>query len=117
MRVLIKPHFRIRDDRHRLIAVADYLAHLNPNEKIRVYAERRWDLMNLFGSMFSAVLLGMIGGLGLRWALNLGADPSKMWWIFVVIGLVELVWLQSFVGIWYEQEMIGMRIIYDSVKK
>lgn len=57
----------VEDDDDILITISDHISHTYKNEEIRRYQERRWDLLNLMGSVCVTILLGLALGYAIRW--------------------------------------------------
>ena len=59
----------VRDNREVLTLVSDHIYQTHDEEKVHSYIERRWDLLNIIGSVILAIPLALVTGHALRLVL------------------------------------------------
>jgi len=54
------------EDKKRVVAVCNYITHLEKEDKISRYAQRRWDIYNLLSTELVTLIIGSVLGLSFR---------------------------------------------------
>lgn len=78
----------VRDDREVLTLVSDHIYQTHDEPKVHSYIERRWDLLNIIGSVILAIPLALVTGHALRLVLM---PESYSFYYDLVTGKLDIV--------------------------
>lgn len=107
--------YKVKSDDHIQVTISDHILHSWKCNAIRQYQERRWDLLNLMGSVWVAIPIGLVYGYYIKWVL-LGSQFYAQFDLFVIIPLVALFGL-VYSGIRHvREESLSMLILMIRLK-
>ncbi|MFB3888306.1 MAG: hypothetical protein ACE14S_02370 [Candidatus Bathyarchaeia archaeon] len=76
-------HYGLSCNMRNKIFFCDYVHRLSPDEGLKDYIQRRWDLIHLSGATLFSIPLAVVAGLCFRAVLNSGADSTNLATLFI----------------------------------